>query len=74
MDFESLSMDLTFSNASMTTQCVTVSTIFNADLTSMPVNVNLSSSEAPSAVSLSPVFTTVTIQEGMYTVKHCYNT
>ena len=74
MDFESLSMDLTFSNASMTTQCVMVSTIFNADMTAMPFSVNLSSSEAPSAVSLSPAFTSVTIRDGMCTVKCCYNT
>ena len=61
-------MDLTFSNnASMTTQCVSVSTIVNADMTAMSFNVNLSTTEAPSAVSLSPEFTTITVQNGMYT-------
>ena len=69
MDFTSLSVDLTFSNTT-TTQCQDVSTIFAADVTAMPFNVNLTTSEAPTAVSLNPAVTTVTIQDGR---QLCYN-
>ena len=63
MDFMSLSVDLTFSNTA-TTQCVDVSTIFTADMITMPFNVNLTTGENPTAVSLNPAVTTVTIQDG----------
>ena len=66
-DFDSLSMDFTFSNAT-TTQCANISTTFNASMNPTPFSVNISTSEAPTAVSLSPAFTTVTIQIGIYNI------
>ena len=62
-------MDLTFSYTS-TTWCVNVSSIFNADMTAMPFNVNLTTTEAPIVVSLNPAFTTVTILDGNYGSYH----
>ena len=62
IDFVSLSMELIFSNAT-TTHCVTISTVFIADVAAMPFNVNLTTS-TPAAVSLNPAFTTVNIQDG----------
>ena len=63
MDYVPLSMDLTFSDTA-SNHCADVTTRFNAGITAMSFNVNLTTSEAPTAVSLNPAVTTVTVQDG----------
>jgi hypothetical protein len=63
MDYTQLSMDLTFSDTAPN-MCVNLSTNFNADANNVSFNVNLTTLESTTAVTLNPTATTVNILDG----------
>ena len=63
MDYEQLTTELTFSN-DMSNMCVNLTTIFNAGANATPFNVNLTTMEPRTAVTLSPPTTTIDILDG----------
>ena len=63
MDYVPLTMDLTFSDT-IPNVCVDLTTIFNAGANGVSFNVNLTTTEPPTAVILSPLVTNITILDG----------